>query len=92
MQLRTKECMYPELVGGGGRARPVAVAAEVGGRFSSEAGKFLRGFGAASLLPRVVACPSLAKGRLLRGGGWMRVGTHCARPPLQVSSRKNVST
>ena len=68
MQFRTEECKCPELVGGGGRARPVAVAAEVGGRFSSEAGKFLRGFGAASLLPRVVACPSLSRGRLLRRG------------------------
>ena len=68
MQFRTKECKCPELLGGGRRARPVAVAAEVGGRFSSEAAQFLRGFGAASLLLRVVACPSLSRGRLLRRG------------------------
>ena len=39
---RRKEKTYPELAGGGGRARLVVLAAEVGGRWSQESRHFLR--------------------------------------------------
>ena len=39
---RQKERTYPELVGEGGRARLVVLAAEVGGRWSEETAHFLR--------------------------------------------------
>ena len=39
---RRKETTYPELVGEGGRARLVVLAAETGGRWSDETAHFLR--------------------------------------------------
>ena len=53
---RRKERTYPELSGEGGRARPVVLAAEVGGRWSDEARTFLGTFarGKARSAPRLL--------------------------------------
>ena len=57
---RRKERTYPELVGEGGRARLVVLAAEVGGRWSKETATFL----AALAKARAESSPFILQGRV----------------------------
>ena len=63
---RRKERTYPELAGDGGRARLVVLAAEVGGRWSTETAQFLSALAKA----RALSVPQVLQGRV--EAAWIR--------------------
>ena len=63
---KRKEDTYPELSGEGGRARLVVLAAEVGGRWSSETAQFLCSLAKA----RAQSAPLVLQGRM--ESAWLR--------------------
>ena len=82
---RRKERVYPEL-SGGGRARLVVLAAEVGGRWSSETAGFLSAFGqgtgGVNALPHAEQGPSCLVPTLE-----CHVGVQCSKGVLHVPPR-----
>ena len=62
---RRKETTYPQLVGEGGRARLVVLAAETGGRWSDETAHFLRSLAKAKAESVPVLLQNASEGRVV---------------------------